>query len=267
MRKIRMASVALAFAVSVFAQQPPDKPPAPLQSGGTTTEKSPRDLAIEKATLDMIHKDYADAAEIYKGLLKETPTDAGLWNHLGIAYHQQAMLGDALKSYEKASRVDKKNGDAWNNMGTIYFQEKKWAKAIRAYKKAIALNSQVATYHSNMGIAYLNSNHVPQALESFNTALRLDREVFDHSGRVGTVLQDRSSNDQGKFFFVLAKSFAASGNAERCGYYLRKSRDEGYKGLDAAKNDPEFKRVLTDPVVREVLGLPAISPPPHTMGM
>src|SRR4029077_9613948 len=128
-----------------------------------------------------------------------------------------------------------------NNMGTIYFQQKKWAKAIRAYKKAIALNSQVATYHSNMGVAYLNSNHVPQALEAFNTALRLDPEVFDHSGRVGTILQDRSSNDQGKFFFVLAKSFAASGNAERCGYYLRKSRDEGYKGLDAAKNDPEFK--------------------------
>ncbi len=267
MNKMWMASAALVFAVGASAQQPPDSPPkSATQAGGTSSELSPRELALQKATLDMIHKDYADAVEIYRTLLRETPNDAGLWNRLGIAYHQEALLGDALKCYEKATRVDKQNGDAWNNIGTIYFQQHKWSKSIRAYKKAIALGPRVATYHSNMGLAYLNNNHVAEAQASFNTALQLDPDVFDHSGRIGTILQDRSTSDQGKFYFLLAKSFGASGNAERCGYYLRKSRDEGYKGLEAAKNDPAFSSVLADPVVREVLGLPAIAPPPHPNG-
>ncbi len=273
MRNIRMASVALAFAVTVSAQQPTVNPkptdnPAKgaQQAGGAATDQSPQKATMESATLAMIHKEYAEAAEIYKSLLRDAPNDAGLWNRLGIAYHQEGLLGDALKCYEKATRVDKKNGDGWNNEGTIYFQEKKWAKAVRAYKKAIALNPKVATYYSNMGLAYLNNKHAAEALAAFNTAVQIDPEVFDHTGRIGTVLQDRSTNDQGKFVFLLAKSFAATGNAERCGFYLRKSKDEGYKDLEAAKNDPAFSKVISDPVVREVLGLPAISPPPHTMG-
>lgn len=273
MRNILVAGVALALAIAFSAQQASanpgaqDNPSQPAQqSGGAAQQQTPPKATMESATLAMIHKEYAEAAEIYKGLLRDAPNDSGLWNRLGIAYHQEGLLGDALKCYEKATRVDKKNGDGWNNVGTIYFQEKKWAKAIRAYKKAIALNPKVATYYSNMGLAYLNNKHAAEALQAFNTAVQIDPEVFDHTGKIGTVLQDRSTNDQGKFFFLLAKSFAATGNAERCGFYLRKSKDEGYKDIEAAKNDPAFSKVISDPVVREVLGLPAISPPPHNMG-
>ena len=111
---------------------------------------------------------------------------ASLWNRLGIAYHQQSLLGDALKCYEHAAKVSKGNGEAWNNMGTVYFQEHKLAKAIRTYKKAIGFNSQNATFYSNMGIAYLNDRHVPEALDAFRQAVRLDPEVFGQTGSVGT---------------------------------------------------------------------------------
>ena len=265
MRKVMMALVMLSSAVVVSAQQFPEESPRKLaQAAGVSPDTSVRESALNRAALDMIHKDYASAADIYRELLRESPNDAATWNHLGIAYHQQSLLGDALKCYERATKVDKTNGDGWNNVGTVYFQEKKFSKAIRAYKKAIALNHTRATFYGNMGIAYLNNKKVPEAMDSFRTAVKLDPEVFTETASFGTILQDRSVGNRGMFFFLMAKSFAGTGNAERCAYYLRKSRDEGYADFGKATTDPGFSSVLTNPVVREILGLPALPAPPMT---
>jgi tetratricopeptide (TPR) repeat protein len=265
MRKFLMALVVLSLAVVVSAQQFSEKSNVNVnQAVGVSPDTSARDTSLQRAALDMIHKDYAGAADIYRELLRETPNDSVTWNRLGIAYHQQSLLGDALKCYERATKVDKTNGDGWNNVGTVYFQEKKFAKAIRAYKKAIALNNTRGAFYGNMGIAYLNYKKVPEALASFRQAVKLDPEVFTDTGSFGTVLQDRSVGNRGMFFFMMAKSFAGAGNAERCAYYLRKSRDEGYVDFGKATTDPGFSSVLTNPSVREILGLPALPPPPMT---
>jgi tetratricopeptide (TPR) repeat protein len=263
MRNVWAAGFILMFAVSAGAQQTPENPlRVPMQSAGLSPDPASRDEELTRASLDMIHKQYADAADIFRELLRDTPNDASLWNRLGIAYHQQSLLGDALKCYEHAAKVSKQSGEAWNNMGTVYFQEHKLSKAIRTYKKAIGINSQNATFYSNLGVAYLNNKHVPEALDAFRHAVKLDPDVFGQTGSVGTILQDRSVSNPGMFFYMLAKSFAASGNAERCAYYLRKSRDEGYADIDKAKTDPAFSGMLTNPRVREVLGLPDVTPAP-----
>ena len=265
MKKALVTFVILGLAGVVSAQKFPDASPSNSnQAVGVSSEDSARENALEHAQLDMIHKDYAGAADIYKDLLRENPNDAVTWNRLGIAYHQQSLLGDALKCYEHATKADKKNGDGWNNVGTVYFQEKKFAKAIRSYKKAIALSGNRATFYGNIGIAYMNNKKVPEAMESFRTAVKLDPDVFNESASYGTVLQDRSVGNRGMFFFMMAKSFAGAGNVERCVYYLRKSRDEGYADFGKATTDPSFSTVLTNPVVRELLGLPELPAPPST---
>jgi tetratricopeptide (TPR) repeat protein len=265
MKKALVAFVILGFAGVVSAQKFPDSSPSNAnQAVGVSPQDSAREAALEHAALDMIHKDYAGAADIYKGLLRDAPNDGVTWNRLGIAYHQQSLLGDALKCYERATKVDKKNGDGWNNVGTVSFQEKKFAKAVRAYKKAIVLNGNRATFYGNIGIAYMNEKKVPEAMDSFRTAVKLDPDVFNESGSFGTVLQDRSVGNRGMFFFMMAKSFAGTGNVERCVYYLRKSRDEGYADFGKATTDPGFSSVLSNPAVRELLGLPELPAPPST---
>jgi tetratricopeptide (TPR) repeat protein len=265
MRKVLVAFVICSSAVVTSAQQfHTDSTGNALQAVGVTPDNSAREISLDRAALDMIHKDYARAAEIYRGLLRDTPNDAVIWNRLGIAYHQQSLLGDALKCYERATKVDKKNGDGWNNIGTVYFQEKKYAKAIRSYKKAIALDSTRATFYGNIGIAYLNGKKVSEALDSFRAAVRLDPDVFGQNSGFGTVLQDHTVQNRGVFFFMMAKSYASNGNVDRCVYYLRKSRDEGYSDFSKAGTDPMFSGVLNNPSVRELLGLPALPPPPTT---
>jgi len=269
MKSVWMASAVFALAVPASAQQfsAPSKSDSP-QSATMSTDSSPRDQALDRAALAMIHKEFEDAATIYKSLLRDTPNDAVLWNRLGIAYQQQDMFKEALKSYQHAAKADTKSGDAWNNMGTIYFQQRRWDKAVRSYKKAIKLSPSSATFYSNMGIAYLNNKHVPEAFAAFQKALELDPEVFEHRGRVGTIIQSHSATDSGAFYFLLAKSYAESKNAERCAFYLRKARDEGYTGIERAKTDPDFVPMLNDATIRNILGLPELpGAPPKPTGI
>jgi tetratricopeptide (TPR) repeat protein len=206
------------------------------------------------ADLYMVRKDYREAAETYKRLSQENPRNPVYLNKLGIALHQQTALGLALKYYEQATKVDPSYADAQNNIGTIWYQRKKFGKAIKSYQKAIAIRKDMPVLYSNLGYAYFGDKKYDQSIASFHQALTLDPQFFEHNGgRNGSVLQDRSVTDRGRFYYMLAKSFAQSGNVERCIIYLRKAKDEGYAALASMKNDPDFAVMLKNPAVQEIL--------------
>jgi tetratricopeptide (TPR) repeat protein len=259
----------LTFCISSVGQtfvETPGAPVAPraVQSPAQAPAQSPAESSVivvkpgltdeQLADLYMARKEYREAALSYKRLADQNPQNPVYLNKLGIALHQQAALGAALKYYERASKVDPSYADAQNNIGTIWYQRKKYGRAIKAYQKAITIRSDMAVLHSNLAYAYFGDKKYQEAISSFRQALALDPQLFDHnSSRSGSILQDRSVSDRGRFYFLLAKSFAEAGNLERCVIYLRKAKDEGFKELSAVKSDPSFAAVLNDPGIQEVL--------------
>jgi tetratricopeptide (TPR) repeat protein len=205
--------------------------------------------------LYMVRKQFREAAETFKKLADQDPRNAVYLNKLGIALHQQEALGAALKYYERAVKADPQYADAENNVGTIWYQRKKYQKAIKAYQKAIELKSDMAVLYSNLGYAYFGDKKYQEAIDSFRHALTLDPQLFERTGsRSGSVLQDRSVGDRGRFYYLLAKSYAQAGDLERCMHYLRKAKDEGYKDLVAEiKKDPAFGAAMKDPGMPEIL--------------
>jgi len=203
----------------------------------------------------LVRKQYTEAEAIFRRLTHEQPKNAVYWNELGITYQNQSELNSALKCYEKSAKLDPHYADPQNNIGTIWYERKKYPKAIRAYKKAILVKDDFAAFYLNLGFAYFGQQNYDDSIASFRKALQIDPAAFDNSrARMGTVIQDRSlSTDRGRFYFLLAKSFAEAGNVERCVIYLKKAKDEGYKDYAAAKTDPSFAAVLKDPAVQEVL--------------
>jgi len=170
------------------------------------------------------------------------------------ALHQQTALSLAIKCYERAVKVDPTYADAENNIGTVWYQRKRYGKAIRAYQKAIRLRQDMPVLYSNLAYAYFADKKYEESLASFRQALALDPQFFEqHGSRVGSILQDRSVGDRGRFYFLLAKSFAEAGNLERCIIYLRKAKDEGFTALAAAKSDPVFAAYLKLPEVQDAL--------------
>jgi tetratricopeptide (TPR) repeat protein len=240
--------------VAPLSVQAPAQAPAQSQAESAVIVVKPGLTDEQMADLYMARKEYREAAFSYKRLSDQDPRNPVYLNKLGIALHQQAALGPALKYYERAWKVDPSYADAQNNIGTIWYQRKKYGRAIKSYQKAITIRSDMAVLHSNLAYAYFGDKKYEQAISSFRQALALDPQLFEHSSsRSGSILQDRTVGDRGRFYFLLAKSFAEAGNLERCVIYLRKAKDEGYKELSAVKSDPSFAAVLQDPAIQELL--------------
>jgi tetratricopeptide (TPR) repeat protein len=231
---------------------PQAQPPSPAQSSTIVVRP---DLTDEQmADLYMARKQYREATQLYKKLADQNPQNPVYLNKLGIALHQQTALGQALKYYERAVKADPTYADAQNNIGTIWYQRKKYGKAIKAYRKAIEIRGDMPVLYSNLAYAYFSDKKYQEAITAFRQALVIDPQFFERaSSKSGSVLQDRTVGDRGRFYFLLAKSYAESGNVERCLIYLRKAKDEGYKELNAVKTDPSFAAVLKDPAIQEVL--------------
>jgi tetratricopeptide (TPR) repeat protein len=234
-----------------------------VMAPGTAQIPAPQDPVIvvhpdltdeQMGDLYMVRKQYREASETFKKLADQNPKNPVYLNKLGIALHQQQALGLALKYYEKAVKADPEYADAENNVGTIWYQRKKFDRAIKAYQKAIKMRSDMAVLYSNLGYAYFGDKKYEEAITSFRQALALDPQLFEHNGsRNGSILQDRSVEDRGRFYYLLAKSYAEAGDMEKCLHYLRKAKDEGYKDFAAMKKDPAFAAALKNPAMQEIL--------------
>ena len=227
----------------------------PAQVASPVAAPGQRKLTQEElADILMARKEYREAAYSYRHLTDENPQNAVYWNKLGIALHQQSELGGALKSYQQAVKVNPKYADAQNNIGTIWYQRKKFGKAVRAYERAIKLRNDMAVLYSNLGYAYFGEKKYAESIASFRQALAIDPQLFERaSSHGGSVLQDRSVSDRGRFYFLLAKSFAEAGNFDRSLIYLRKAKEEGYASMNELKTDPSFSAMLKLPETQEIL--------------
>jgi tetratricopeptide (TPR) repeat protein len=227
----------------------------PAQVASPVVAPGQRQLTQEElADILMARKEYREAAYSYRHLADENPQNAVYWNKLGIALHQQSELGGALKSYQQAVKVNPKYADAQNNIGTIWYQRKKFGKAVRAYERAIKLRNDMAVLYSNLGYAYFGEKKYAESIASFRQALAIDPQLFERvSSHGGSVLQDRSVSDRGRFYFLLAKSFAEAGNFDRSLIYLRKAKEEGYASMNELKTDPSFSAMLKLPETQEIL--------------
>jgi len=253
----------LAFAFTARAQQaqPASAPSAPAQPAAPAADAmTPRQTAEMRADILMARKEYPDAIILYKHLLETEPKNAVILNKVGIAYQQQGMSNKAEGFYKRAVKADKTYASALNNLGTVEYEKKKYRKAIRLYKQAIEYRSDLATLYSNLGYGYFQDKKYNEAMQAFQKALELDPEIFAHHGGFGSVVQQRSVADFGKFYFLVAKTYALAGDAEQCAHYLKMSRDEGYKDYTSARKDPAFTKVLNDPRIQEALEPPETGP-------
>jgi tetratricopeptide (TPR) repeat protein len=224
-------------------------------AAAVATDQKPKLSDEDLARLYLIRKQFREAQDLFHKLTVEQPKNAVYWNELGISLHNQSELDLALRCYQKSAKLDAQYADAQNNVGTIYYERRKFAKAVRAYKKAIALRDDYAAFYLNLGYAYFGEKKFDDSIASFRKALSIDPDTFEASrSRSGTVIQDRSiTTDRAQFYFLLAKSFAESGNVERCIIYLKKAHEEGYREMDRVKSDPSFQIVIKDPAVQDLL--------------
>jgi tetratricopeptide (TPR) repeat protein len=258
MKRLGLFAVLLAsLAASGGAQQAPNSqteaPASASAPEATTSPMTPRQKEEIRAEILMARKDYAEGIKAYEDLLKDDPKNFAMLNSVGIAYQQLGDVRHAERSYKKALHANGNFVSAINNLGALEYSENHYGKAIKYYKKALASQSgDQAVIYSNLGFAYYANQQYPAALDAFGKALALDPDIFARKGGAGAIIQQRTASDPGTLFFLVAKSYAKAGDAERAAHFLKMARDDGYKDFLSAKKDPDFSKVIKDPRVQEV---------------
>lgn len=266
MKRLVLLAIPLIFGVTPVRAQEASTPrtDVPIINPAETETQSPltpRQKAEVRAQILMARKDYAEAVKAYDALLKDDPKNARMLNQMGIAYQQLGNLSEAEHSYKKALHADQNFVSATNNLGALEYSKKRYRKAIKYYQKALTMpGGDQAVIYSNLGFAYYGNLEYAPAMAAFSKALAIDPDVFARKGGAGATIQQRTAPDPGLLFFLVAKSYAKTGDAERAAHYLKVARDDGYKDFVSAKTDPDFARVIKDRRVQEVFDIqPAFS--------
>jgi tetratricopeptide (TPR) repeat protein len=255
-------------------QQPPameETAARPARVGPPLPSASAPQLEIQADKL-RADKSYADAIDYYRAAIKKTAT-AGLWNKMGITELQFGRHKDALKSFDRATKLDPKISEAYNNRGAVYYiagaqQQalaeragksvpggalKNYRKAVSEYQKALAIHEDNASYHSNLGTAYFALRQFPAAISEYVRAMQIDPEVFEHRSQTGIAAHMSSPEDRAFYSFVLARIYANAGDLDRSLEYLRKAMEDGYKEIDSVYKDQEFAMLRKDPRFAELM--------------
>lgn len=225
----------------------------PVYAGPPKPELTPRQAAELKGDVFMARKAFDEAAMAYEAILVTEPKNAQILNKTGVAYQEIGNLNRSERYYRKSMKCDKNFASPINNLGTVEYEKKHYSKAIVLYQHALVLKMETSTIYSNLGYAYFANKQYPEAMTTFDKALALDPELFERKSGYGTIIQQRTTTDPGLFNFIVAKSYAALGDAERAAHFLKLARDDGYKDFRSAETDPAFAKVIKDSRVQEVL--------------
>ena len=218
-------------------------------------------LTLERrADIYMARKMYREASDAYKEAIRQKPDSAKLVNKLGITYHQLLLLNNARKEYERAWKLDRSYSQALNNLGTVHHAQGRYKQSIRTYKKALQVAPYSASIYSNLGTSYFARGKYKDASRAYLRALELDPNVFETRGSFGTLLQERSVGNRGKYYYFMAKAYAGVEMWDRAVLHLRKSLEEGYGGpkriaadsaFEAMHELPDFRRIAFPEAIAE----------------
>lgn len=237
------------FIVSLLLTSAAFQAPTPARTvqiaDGLIPTSSPRVIAAanpnltneERGDIMMARKMYLEAVDFY---LIDASKSAILSNKLGIAYHQLGQIDKAKKAYEKATKLDKTYAEAFNNLGAVHYAKKSYRNAIKQYEKAVKLAPNMASAWSNLGTAYFARKKYEEAFQFYAQALYLDPQIFERRGSNGVQLLERSVEEKAKYYYMLAKTYAQAGIAERALQYIRFALENQFKEREKFTKDPEF---------------------------
>lgn len=132
----------------------------------------------------------AEAASIYREILRSHPDHPDALHLLGVFSRQTGDPGTAVALIEKAIQL---NADHWayhENLGVAFQDQGKFAEAIRCYHKALQLQPGVARIHNSLGSALHGLGQLPEAVSHYQRAISLQPDFADAHFNWGRAYQE-----------------------------------------------------------------------------
>jgi tetratricopeptide (TPR) repeat protein len=145
-----------------------------VAAAATAAGAQPRELAAksERGKEAMAAGKFDQAVAIYSELARALPNDAGILMNLGIAQSMGGHPREAVRSLERAVKLQPSLHPAWLFLGTAYLDAGDAASAVRPLSKAVATDPTSLKARRMLADAYLT-------LERFDAAGRELRKLTE----------------------------------------------------------------------------------------
>lgn len=130
----------------------------------------------------------AEAADLYRQILEQSPDQPVVLNNRGVALEWQGRLDEALASVDRALSIRPDYADAFYNRGIVLLRMRRFDAALQSCDAALSIRPGYAEALSNRGIAMMELNFLDGALASFERALALHAEYPEALYNRGIVL-------------------------------------------------------------------------------
>jgi type IV pilus biogenesis/stability protein PilW len=140
-------------------------------------QKIPSSEATHHFNLGLLyHKNnkLPEAIEEYKRAIQIDPFNVGAHNNLGMVYKDLGRYEEAISQYQKVLSIDPRYGKARHNIAVVYYSQGNLEKAAMELNLAIAANPRRPESYTNLGLIYKKLKNLPEAREVFQKGLSID---------------------------------------------------------------------------------------------
>jgi tetratricopeptide (TPR) repeat protein len=130
---------------------------------------------LDRARRALDTANLTEAVNILESYQRTHPTDAKVYNLLGIAYGQAGDNEKSLSMFKECARLAPNNPATYNNLGAAYVRAQNEKEAEMSFRRALRLSSEDLNALYNLG-ALLNSQHkYSESLPLLRRALRKEQ--------------------------------------------------------------------------------------------
>jgi tetratricopeptide (TPR) repeat protein len=149
-------------------------------------------------TVQMTLREYANAANSFRGASAINPKIAAAHNSLGLALRGQQKLEEAITAFREAISVDPNFVNAHGNLGIALRDQKKLPEAIAAFRKALEIDPDDYRVRRHLAIALgmlgdelHGQKKLEEAIAAYREAVQLNpNDVVTHRN-LGTALRNK----------------------------------------------------------------------------
>ncbi|MBI3794393.1 MAG: tetratricopeptide repeat protein [Nitrospinae bacterium] len=112
----------------------------------------------------------------------------------GEKYMQHGMFDDAVKEFSKAAEINPSDARIYNLLGICHRHMKRAVEAIASYKKAISMDPTDEHIHYNLARAYLLNDDLQSAKGEFEKAVGLNQGFVEAKNALAELDNERRAN-------------------------------------------------------------------------
>jgi len=127
---------------------------------------------------------WRDTERLSRHVISAVPESKIAHNNLGEVFFNRGELGEAIKHYREALRINPAYAQAHYNLGSALLNQGE----LGDFRQALRINPAYAKAHNNLGVTLLNGGKLEEAIKHFRQALRINPASENAHTNLGNAL-------------------------------------------------------------------------------